>query len=113
MLQTGIPTVDLNDQVRDTGLPQIHTDHAAIARLAAEHLLERGFRHFAFFGFPVFEWSVRRQDAFAQRIRRRRLPAPRRAARPPRLVGPPAGLLGRGDRGRRPLDREGCPSRWA
>jgi LacI family transcriptional regulator len=69
VVQTGIPTVDLNDQVRDTGLPQVHADHAAIARLAAEHMLERGFRHFSFFGFPVFEWSVRRRDAFAQRIR--------------------------------------------
>ncbi len=65
VLKTGIPTVDLNDQVRNLGLPQIHSDHAAIAELAAVHLLERGFRHFAYFGFPVFEWSVRRQDAFA------------------------------------------------
>ena len=65
MLRAGIPTVDLNDQVRDLGLPQIHGDHAAMARLAAEHLMERGFRHFAYFGFPVFEWSVRRHDAFA------------------------------------------------
>ena len=69
VMKTGIPTVDLNDKVRDTGLPQVHADHAAIARLAAEHMLERGFRHFSFFGFPVFEWSVRRRDAFAQRIR--------------------------------------------
>jgi LacI family transcriptional regulator len=58
VLGTGIPTVDLNDQVR-----------AAIARLAAEHLLERGFHHFAYFGFPVFEWSVRRHDAFAKCVR--------------------------------------------
>ncbi|MHC5538559.1 XylR family transcriptional regulator [Singulisphaera rosea] len=65
VLKTGIPTVDLNDQVRDLGLPQIHSDHAAIARMAAQHLIERGFRHFAYFGFPVFEWSVRRRDAFA------------------------------------------------
>ncbi len=69
LLETGVPTVDLNDQVRDLGLPQLHADHAAIARLAAEHLLERGFRHFAYFGFPVFEWSVRRHDAFARRVR--------------------------------------------
>jgi LacI family transcriptional regulator len=67
--RAGIPTVDLNDQVRDLGLPQIHSDHAAIARMAAEHLLERGFRHFAYFGFPVFEWSVRREEAFARRVR--------------------------------------------
>jgi LacI family transcriptional regulator len=68
VLRAGIPTVDLNDQVRDLGLPQIHSDHAAMARLAAEHLMERGFRHFAYFGFPVFEWSVRRHDAFAARV---------------------------------------------
>ncbi len=69
VLETSIPTVDLNDQVRDIGLPQVHTDHAAIAWLAADHLLERGFRHFAFFGFPVFEWSERRHDAFVRRVR--------------------------------------------
>jgi len=31
--------------------------------------VDRGFRHFAFFGFPVFEWSVRRCEAFAQCVR--------------------------------------------
>jgi LacI family transcriptional regulator len=69
VLRTGIPTVDLNDQVKSLGLPQIHSDHAAIARMAADHLIERGFRHFAFFGFPVFEWSVRRGEAFARYVR--------------------------------------------
>jgi LacI family transcriptional regulator len=68
LLRTGVPTVDLNDQVRGLGLPQIHSDHAAIARLAAEHLMDRGFSHFAYFGFPVFEWSVRRQDAFTKHV---------------------------------------------
>jgi LacI family transcriptional regulator len=69
VLRTGIPTVDLNDQVKNLGLPQIHSDHAAIARMAAVHLIDRGFRHFAFFGFPVFEWSVRRGEAFAECVR--------------------------------------------
>ncbi len=69
ILGAGIPTVDINDQVRGLRLPQIHSDHAAIARLAAEHLLDRGFHHFAYFGFPVFEWSVRRLDAFAECVR--------------------------------------------
>jgi LacI family transcriptional regulator len=66
--KTGVPTVDLNDQVRGLGLPQIHSDHAAIARLAAEHLMDRGFRHFAYFGFPIFEWSVRRQESFTKQV---------------------------------------------
>ncbi len=68
LLRTGVPTVDLNDQVRGLGLPQIHSDHAAIARLAADHLMDRGFRHFAYFGFPVVEWSVRRQEAFRRHV---------------------------------------------
>jgi LacI family transcriptional regulator len=68
LAKTGVPTVDLNDQVRGLGLPQIHSDHAAIARLAADHLIDRGFRHFAYFGFPIFEWSVRRQDAFTNHV---------------------------------------------
>jgi LacI family transcriptional regulator len=68
LLKSGVPTIDLNDQVRGLGLPQIHSDHSAIARLAAEHLMDRGFRHFAYFGFPVFEWSVRRRDAFKAHV---------------------------------------------
>jgi LacI family transcriptional regulator len=68
LAKTGVPTVDLNDQVRGLGLPQIHSDHAAIARLAADHLIDRGFRHFAYFGFPIFEWSVRRQEAFTNHV---------------------------------------------
>jgi LacI family transcriptional regulator len=68
LAKTGVPTIDLNDQVRGLGLPQIHSDHAAIARLAADHLIDRGFRHFAYFGFPVFEWSVRRQESFTTHV---------------------------------------------
>ncbi len=45
-----VPTVDLNDLYGDLGLPRIRSDDAAIGRLAAQHLLERGFRHFAFCG---------------------------------------------------------------
>jgi LacI family transcriptional regulator len=69
VLRTGIPTVDLNDQVKNLGMPQIHSDHAAIARLAADHLMDRGFKHFAYFGFPVFEWSLQRDEAFTQWVR--------------------------------------------
>ncbi len=49
LLKSGVPTVDLNDQVRGLGLPQIHSDHAAIARLAADHLMDRGFPPFCLF----------------------------------------------------------------
>src|SRR5262249_51994454 len=35
----------------------VETDDAAIARLAAEHLLQRGFRNFGYCGDPRFNWS--------------------------------------------------------
>ena len=95
LAKTGVPTVDLNDQVRGLGLPQIHSDHAAIARLAADHLIDRGFRHFAYFGFPVFEWSVRRQESFTNARPRGGSSGSRGPARPPRRLEPSASFLGR------------------
>lgn len=60
----GIPVVDLNDVYDDLGLPAILSDHAGIGKLAAEHLLERGFRHFAFVGFSGHAWSRKRSEGF-------------------------------------------------
>src|SRR3569833_2040175 len=38
-----IPAVDLNEQLAGLGVPMVTIDHAAVAREAARHLLERGF----------------------------------------------------------------------
>ena len=95
LLKTGVPTVDLNDQVRGLGLPQIHSDHAAIARLAAEHLMDRGFRHFAYFGFPVVRMVGAPAGVVHRACRRGRSSDSRGPARPPRLLEPPASLVGR------------------
>lgn len=45
----GLPAVDLSVFGTAAGLPSIEFDPAAIARDAAEHLLERGLRHFAWY----------------------------------------------------------------
>jgi LacI family transcriptional regulator len=58
----GVPVVDLNDQHDDLGLPRIHSDDAAIGRLAAQHLIERGFRQFAFCGFAGERWAAGRRE---------------------------------------------------
>ncbi len=50
------------------GLPNIISEHVAIGRMAAEHLIERGFRQFAFCGYPDFFWSMQRCEGFTQRI---------------------------------------------
>lgn len=65
-----IPTVDLNEQLGALGVPMISNDHAAIGRMAAKHLLDRGFQQFAFLGHDGYRWSDRRRAAFVERVER-------------------------------------------
>jgi LacI family transcriptional regulator len=64
-----LPTVDLSAAGLVPGLPWVETDDEAIARLAVEHLLERGFRHLGFCGLTDYRWSTWRCEHF-QRIAR-------------------------------------------
>jgi LacI family transcriptional regulator len=47
---------------------EIHPDPRAAARLAGDHLLERGFKSFAFVGVRDQVWSQDRQRAFVQHV---------------------------------------------
>ena len=44
-----VPVVDLSDQFPHLPFPRVLPDNEAIGRVAAEHLLGRGFRHLAFY----------------------------------------------------------------
>ncbi len=46
----------------------IVTDNRAVGRMAAEHLLERGFRNFGYCGFDDMYWSCQRGENFAVRV---------------------------------------------
>ncbi|HEU5125835.1 MAG TPA: DNA-binding transcriptional regulator [Verrucomicrobiae bacterium] len=63
-----IPTVDLRGSVPNLNLPLIDTDDQAVSALAAEHLWERGFRHFAFCGFVGANYSDTRSRWFMERV---------------------------------------------
>jgi LacI family transcriptional regulator len=52
------------------GAANVVTDSEAIGRIAAEHLLDCGFRHFAFCGFTRCSWSDLRQDCLEKFIRK-------------------------------------------
>lgn len=67
--RTGLPVVDVSAARPLPTVPWVETDDAAIARLAAEHLLERGFRRLAFVGDDRFNWSRFREAAFAESCR--------------------------------------------
>ena len=59
-----LPAVDVSAGRFVPTLPWVETDDVAIANLAVEHFLNRGFKHFAYCGDPRFQWSRRREDAF-------------------------------------------------
>ncbi len=59
-----VPIVDVSAARRVPGIPWVETDDAEIARLAVEHLLERGFRSLAYCGEPDFNWSEWRREHF-------------------------------------------------
>jgi LacI family transcriptional regulator len=74
LLALGIPTVVAGHRSDvASGFVNLITDSSAIARIAADHLLECGFKHFAYCGFQstLLEhtaWSRQRQDSYNDRI---------------------------------------------
>lgn len=66
-----VPVVNIGGAIFDESwtldTPYVTTDNAAVARLAAEHLMDRGFRHFAYCGIrrtPFNPWVRNRGECF-------------------------------------------------
>jgi LacI family transcriptional regulator len=58
-------------------IPYFASDDESIARLAFQHLIERGFRRLAFYGYPptrIIRWSAVRAKAFEQLAREAGMP---------------------------------------
>jgi len=68
IISMGLPAISTAIEAQIPGLANILTDNVRIARMAAEHLLERGFRHFAYCGFDDIFWSKERSEVFAKRV---------------------------------------------
>jgi LacI family transcriptional regulator len=68
VLKCGHPRVDVSAARQVPGIPWVETDDTEIARLAFEHLKERGLRHFAYCGDDHFNWSAWRRDRFTQLV---------------------------------------------
>jgi LacI family transcriptional regulator len=69
VVRSGLPAVDLSAARLVPALPWVETNDEEIARLAADHLLERGFKRFAFCGDARFNWSVWREKHAVARLR--------------------------------------------
>lgn len=66
--RNGVPLVNLVDRSVLTFAPSVCSDQEVIGRLAAEHLIERGFRQFGFCGFESEAWSEGRRTGFESRL---------------------------------------------
>lgn len=62
------PVVNLTAYFPDPGVPTVTVDHRRIGRLAAQHLLERRFRHFGYYGSAGLWFSQLRQQGFAETV---------------------------------------------
>jgi LacI family transcriptional regulator len=68
ILDRGVPAIDLRGLLLDLEMPLIETDDEEVVRLAVAHLLERGFRHFAYCGFVGANYSDKRSESFTRRL---------------------------------------------
>jgi LacI family transcriptional regulator len=68
VLKCGLPCVDVSAARQVPGIPWVETEDEEIARLAFEHLKERGLRHFAYCGDDHFNWSAWRRDRFTRLV---------------------------------------------
>jgi len=67
LIELKIPTILVqHDSSIPPNLPVIKTDSHSIAKMASEHFIERGFKHFAFCGFDNYEWSNYRKHFFCR-----------------------------------------------
>jgi LacI family transcriptional regulator len=69
MRKSRLPVVDVSAARHLPDIPWVETDDEAVATVAAEHLIERGFRHLAFCGDAGFNWSTWRQQHFERIVR--------------------------------------------
>lgn len=81
VVQSRLPAVGFGGgygwYVEGSSIPYFYTNNKAIATLAADHLLDRGFKYFAYCGYPrspINGWAEERQEAFANHIAKRGFP---------------------------------------
>lgn len=70
ILNSGLPAVEISMVRDDINLPRVEGDSEMIGRLAAEHFLERGFRHYAWAPFLDDVLNAERYRGFANRLAR-------------------------------------------
>jgi LacI family transcriptional regulator len=68
--EQGMPVIDLQGTLVDPAGEHliVDSDHRAVGRLAAEHLIEKGHRHFAYLGYSDQSVSREREIGFTETL---------------------------------------------
>jgi len=70
ILKLGKPVVDTACMLKGLGVPTVDVDHTAVAQLAADYFLTRGYRNFGYFGSRLAHYSQLRLAGFRAAIER-------------------------------------------
>lgn len=68
------PTVNVSGVLPELKIPRVMADHEQAGRLAAEHFLNCGLRHFGFFGYTDHAFSKGREAGFLREVERAGFP---------------------------------------
>lgn len=63
-----LPIVNISATLPKTPVPRVSVDSRVVGELAADHLIERGFQQFAYYGLRGVAYSTVRQEGFEGRL---------------------------------------------
>ncbi len=63
-----LPIVNISATLPKTPVPRVSVDSRVVGELAADHLIERGFQQFAYYGLRGVAYSAVRHEGFDERL---------------------------------------------
>ncbi|QJW89998.1 DNA-binding transcriptional regulator [Spirosoma taeanense] len=67
--QAGIPLIAQDFKERFSNVPNITGDYYETGKLGATYFLQKGYAHFAFYGFNTFVWSRERAQGYEETLK--------------------------------------------
>ena len=62
------PFINISNHELNTTIPRIGVDDVRVGRMAARYFIERGYKHFAFYGTPDLQYALDRQRGFGEEL---------------------------------------------
>lgn len=64
----GVPMVNISSAMVESPVPRVNIDNLLLGKMAADHLIQRGFSNFAYYGLTKVGYSQLRQEGFESRL---------------------------------------------